>query len=258
MNDSAAGAAAGAWGIPGWAKVLLIAAITLMAAGVVAPMAIKAPASNMSGAAAMSNSLAAGSPGEQATAPAWSPAMFRVGFSFFVGFVIAYALRSFLKMALVAAGFMALLLFGLQYAGLIEVHWNAMERQYDAGSGWLHEQTRSFAAFIQGALPSGGASAGLARFPSKSMRGGCAVAGAAAARTPTTNSTAAVADIRNAFFIVASILTIARHTKQVYFYDQRSNAPFFHASFFHTPCQTKHPPPNRLPNRSPFRPTSAT
>lgn len=92
----------------------------------------------------------------------WSPAIFRMGFSFFVGFAMAYALRSFAKVTLFSAGVFFLLLFGLQYAGLVEVKWTAMADRYDGIQAWLKAQVGGFQAFVTGYLPSAGAAlAGL-------------------------------------------------------------------------------------------------
>jgi len=137
-----------------------------MAVGVILPLVRREPPQSIG---ALTNSLATEAP---ATSEDWSPAIFRLGFSFFVGFVVAYALRWFLKTALLAAGFMALLLFGLQYGGLIEVKWGAIEDKYEEGSGWVSRQTESFQALVTGALPSAGA-AGFGR-RANSRRGlGC-------------------------------------------------------------------------------------
>lgn len=92
----------------------------------------------------------------------WSPAIFRMGFGFFVGFAMAYALRSFVKVTIVSAGVFFLLLFGLQYAGLVEVKWAAMADRYDSLQEWLLAQVGGFRAFVTGYLPSAGAAlAGL-------------------------------------------------------------------------------------------------
>lgn len=92
----------------------------------------------------------------------WSPAIFRMGFGFFVGFAMAYALRSFVKVTIVSAGVFFLLLFGLQYAGLVEVKWAAMADRYDSLQEWLLAQVGGFQAFVTGYLPSAGAAlAGL-------------------------------------------------------------------------------------------------
>jgi len=92
----------------------------------------------------------------------WYPQMFRLGFSFFVGFCIAYALRVFFKLTAFAAGGVLLLLFGLQYAGIITVDWSAMGGHYDTLVRWLSAQAGSMRAFVTGYLPSTAtASAGL-------------------------------------------------------------------------------------------------
>lgn len=93
----------------------------------------------------------------------WSPAIFRMGFGFFVGFSMAYALKAFAKITVVSAGIFFLLLFGLQYAGLVEVKWTAMADQYDTLQEWLKAQLGGFQAFVTGYVPSAGAAlAGLA------------------------------------------------------------------------------------------------
>ena len=93
----------------------------------------------------------------------WSPAIFRMGFGFFVGFSMAYALKAFAKVTVVSAGIFFLLLFGLQYAGLVEVKWTAMADRYDTIQDWLKAQLGGFQAFVTGYLPSAGAAtAGLA------------------------------------------------------------------------------------------------
>ena len=88
---------------------------------------------------------------------------FRLGFSFFAGFCIAYALRAFLKLTLLAIGLVLLLLLGLQYAGVIEVDFSAMGEHYDTAVGWLRTQVTSFHQFVTGYLPSS-ATAGLGLF----------------------------------------------------------------------------------------------
>jgi uncharacterized membrane protein (Fun14 family) len=80
--------------------------------------------------------------------------IFRLGFSFFVGFAIAYALRTFLKVSIVTIGILLLGLFGLQYAGVITVDWAAMEQHYDTVVAWLRTETETFRTFVTGYLPS--------------------------------------------------------------------------------------------------------
>jgi len=105
---------------------------------------------------AATDEQAAEETGERDALDEWSPTIFRLGFSFFVGFAIAYALRSFMKISLITIGVVLLGLFGLQYAGIVDVNWQAMEAHYDTAAEWLGNQTQSFTAFVQGYLPSAG------------------------------------------------------------------------------------------------------
>ncbi|MEZ6235654.1 MAG: FUN14 domain-containing protein [Phycisphaerales bacterium] len=84
----------------------------------------------------------------------YSPAVFRLGFSFFAGFAMAYALRQFVKITVATLGVVLLGLFGLQYAGLIQVDWGLLEGKFDAAAAFLRDQTESFTAFVRGYLPS--------------------------------------------------------------------------------------------------------
>lgn len=93
----------------------------------------------------------------------YSPMIFRMGFSFFVGFAIAYALRQFVKISIIAIGILLLALFGLQYAGVIDVNWQAMNDHYDSIMAFLGSQTETFTTFVTGYLPSGASAlAGMA------------------------------------------------------------------------------------------------
>jgi len=94
------------------------------------------------------------------TAPAWQPAVFRLGFSFFVAFAIGFALRTFVKLTLLVAGVVLLCVFGLEYAGVLSVNWEAMSGSWDGIAAWLERQTSSFYDFVVGKLPSGAAAAG--------------------------------------------------------------------------------------------------
>lgn len=86
----------------------------------------------------------------------YSPTIFRLGFGFFLGFAVAFALRAAFKVVLLVVGGVFLLLIGLQMAGLISVNWDAMENIYTHTTAWLGTQTESFTAFLRGYIPSGG------------------------------------------------------------------------------------------------------
>ncbi len=84
----------------------------------------------------------------------WSTLFMKLGFSFVAGFSIAYALSSFLKLGLFMMGSVFLLLFGLQYVGIIDVNWQQMGNHYDAFIAWLQPHIGSFRGFITSNLPS--------------------------------------------------------------------------------------------------------
>ncbi len=166
---------------PGWVKLVLLVSVLVMAGG--AALGIAARAGGGGGAPAAERAAGGELPegasgfdiipqggGEDAAADAggddaewmreWSPAIFRLGFSFFVGFAIAYALRTFVKLSLVVVGLFALLLFGLEYGGFLEIHWGAIGDRYESLAGWASGQFESFKTFITGELPSAAAAVG--------------------------------------------------------------------------------------------------
>jgi uncharacterized membrane protein (Fun14 family) len=176
--------------IPGWPRALLGVAIVLMAAGLglgavtalggsgeeaipqTPPAAPRGAAVHpgLVGGLLPDDPPATTEPAGDATAGSaprglevWSPAIFRLGFSFFAGFCVAYALRSVLRLAIVFVGLVLLAIFGLQYAGLVDVNWARMGEGYESFVGWLGGQTESFQRFITGYLPSSASGvAGLA------------------------------------------------------------------------------------------------
>lgn len=197
--ESPASGFAQAWaGIAGWQRVAAILSVLVMAGGLALGVvaggdAASAPSTQTAagtaaggeagGASGIVSGLAPGddplgggvggdddateeADGDGAIAAAddpWSPAVFRMGFSFFVGFAIAFALRAFVKLSLISLGMFFLALFGLQYAGFIEVNWAAIGDRYESVRDWLAVELDSFRAFATGYLPSAGmALAGLA------------------------------------------------------------------------------------------------
>ncbi len=154
---------------------LLIVSIIAMVAAVAVPLLLPSPepATQSSSPEARTSTLtnsflpSTGDPTDSAPAeaqpsepPIWSRAVFQTGFGFFIGFAIAFAVRSFVKLSLIAVGLFALALFGLEYIGLVSVQWGAISERYDSVSDWLSAQTASFSTFITGQIP--GASAGIA------------------------------------------------------------------------------------------------
>ncbi len=84
----------------------------------------------------------------------WSALLTKVGFSFLVGFVIGYILRLFIKLVLLMSGIVLLTMFGLQYAGYINIDWYSLQIPYDAFIAWLQPHIGNFQEFISSNLPS--------------------------------------------------------------------------------------------------------
>lgn len=153
--------------LPRWKKVLLLLAGVCVVIGVVLLIVEGGAGPQTSGGGGNTPSGGAGlapdgvsraelPQGEQESDTAWSPLFLKMGFSFFVGFAIGYVFRTFLKLSLLAAGVIALALFGLQQAGLVEVHWEKMSGMFDAVMGHVREQASGFKTLLTGSLPAAG------------------------------------------------------------------------------------------------------
>jgi uncharacterized membrane protein (Fun14 family) len=82
-----------------------------------------------------------------------SPFMVKGGFGLFIGFAIGFAIRAFLRLAIVIVGFYLLMLTMMAYVGLIEVHWNLMDTQFTNLLSFLGRQFESIKTFLTGAIP---------------------------------------------------------------------------------------------------------
>jgi uncharacterized membrane protein (Fun14 family) len=151
--------------MPVWATALLLVAVMAMLAGLAIPLVAGGadagrPAAPPGALGLAGDGAAPGAgPAEPRGVAAWSPAIFRLGFSFFVGFAVAFALRTFFAFALAAVGFFVLALFGLQYSGLVEIKWGLLEQRYDAISQAAAAEARTAAVSAMRYLPSAGAAA---------------------------------------------------------------------------------------------------
>ncbi|MEO1128660.1 MAG: FUN14 domain-containing protein [Planctomycetota bacterium] len=169
-------------GLSWWQILLASAAVLAMAAGIALPMVLggetvpeaTATATGDVDASAFASGFAPSESGDTAAvepeeqADRISPVAFRMGFSFFVGFAIGFALRAFVRLSLIGIGLFALLLFGMQYAGFVDINWGAIGDRYESGSEWFSAQFKSFSTFASGELPSaalamGGLAVGLKR-----------------------------------------------------------------------------------------------
>jgi uncharacterized membrane protein (Fun14 family) len=77
----------------------------------------------------------------------------------FIGFAIGFAVRAFLRLAIVIIGFYLLVLSMMAYVGWIEIHWNLMENQFTNLISSLAAQFESFKTFLTGAIPASGLTA---------------------------------------------------------------------------------------------------
>jgi len=90
----------------------------------------------------------------------WGPVVFRMGFSFFVGFAAGHALRLFFKMGMLIVGVQILILVALQGFGWVSINWDEIRGGYDNFAAWLSGEGGGFTELLTGQLPS--AAAGLA------------------------------------------------------------------------------------------------
>jgi uncharacterized membrane protein (Fun14 family) len=159
----------GAWlrSLPRWKKVLLVVALLLVVAGVAmlfVETGAPPPAQGGGGGGGAQTSLLPGQPapsqlpGTAASEPA-SAGFFRLGFSFFAGFCIGFAVRKTLKLSAVFAGLLLLFLFLLAYAGLITVHWDAFDAMFQNLSQRVQRESENLRTFITGSLPAAGLAA---------------------------------------------------------------------------------------------------
>ena len=86
-----------------------------------------------------------------------------MGFSFFVGFAIGFAVKTFLKIMFFVVGTILLVLFVLQYNGMIHVNWASFEGSYNALITWISPHLGGLKNFITANLSSA-AMAGLGLF----------------------------------------------------------------------------------------------
>ena len=93
-------------------------------------------------------------PADGADARAVSVFLVKGGFGAFIGFAIGFAIRSFVRLAVVMLGVYFLALMFMSHAGWVEIHWSLMQDQFNRSVATLGEQFTSFKAFLTGAIPS--------------------------------------------------------------------------------------------------------
>ena len=93
----------------------------------------------------------------------WVALIAYMGFSFFVGFTIGYAFRTFLKFVFFLSGAIFIMLFLLQYNGIININWASFELVYNNLIAWISPHLGGLKSFITANLSSA-AMAGLGLF----------------------------------------------------------------------------------------------
>ncbi len=160
--------------LPRWQKSLLLVSALFIALGMglttfESPGKVESPPSGQTGGAL---DPSAGNPSSfvptQPTTPTqqshaetqtdttWSPVFLKLGFGFFVGFSMGFALRVFLSTALAFSGFFCIGLFALGQAELVTVEWETMGSVFDQFASKVGQQFQNLHAFLSGALPSAG------------------------------------------------------------------------------------------------------
>jgi len=101
-------------------------------------------------------------PQQSVEAGNWVALAAYMGFSFFVGFAIGFAVKTFLKIMFFIVGTILLVLFVLQYNGMIQVNWMSFEAVYDGIIAWITPHLGGLKNFATANLSSAGmASLGL-------------------------------------------------------------------------------------------------
>jgi len=113
-------------------------ALGILALGLAAPL-IGAPVRAQHQQSPPGTPVSPADPGDPTAASDLASTSFflRLGFSFIVGLAVGYALKIAFKVALVVGGLLLILLFGLQYHGIVDVNWAGMESNYDGLVDWL-------------------------------------------------------------------------------------------------------------------------
>lgn len=93
-------------------------------------------------------------PTSQPTSGVLSSALFRLGFSFTGGFFIGWLFRKSLKLALLAAGGVALVIAVGRQFDLFDLDWKAVESHTNQGLTWLKGGLETVKDFLKGYLPS--------------------------------------------------------------------------------------------------------
>ena len=159
--------------LPRWKKILLAMASLCVVTGLVL-LAVEpgsargdlstsqSPGSVPQGAAAFDVSNGERAPAPEQESSELAPVFLKLGFSFFVGFAVGYAFRTFLKLTLIFVGVLLIALFLLSYVEWVTVNWDTMARTFEIFVDAVKDDAQAFHKFVTGSLPQAGlASLGL-------------------------------------------------------------------------------------------------
>jgi uncharacterized membrane protein (Fun14 family) len=162
----------GTWlvAMPTWKKASLIVATLMLLMGWIFGLSPEASAdSTRGGASGLQAGLLPTNQGQSTPVGAENleePAargIFRLGFSFLVGFCLGSFLRATMRLASIAIGFWLAMTLLLSYYGLVVVDWQAVDGLWDQFVGNVENEWSNFQSFLTGSLPAAGlAIAGLA------------------------------------------------------------------------------------------------
>ncbi len=156
--------------LPRWKKISLLAAGAVIVTGgvlmLVDPGGATAPASSATpggtsgaGSALQSGLMPEGGGGTGGTgtpAPAEEPTakgIFRLGFSFVVGFALGSFLRTTIRFAAIAFGFWLAATLVLAYYDLLVVNWQGIDDLWTHFMTAIESEWQSFQSFVTGSLP---------------------------------------------------------------------------------------------------------
>lgn len=86
-----------------------------------------------------------------------SPALARGGASFMGGFLIGWAIRRTVKLAIIMAGMLLALLAAIKMTGWVDLDWAAIETNITHSLAWAQGKAEGFKEVLTGYLPSAGA-----------------------------------------------------------------------------------------------------
>lgn len=93
------------------------------------------------------------------TSSPWSSTMMRIGGSFTAAFIVAFLLRSFVRIGLVVAAVVAGGLYLLERTGVIGVDWTMFQSGAEDAAEWVGDRSDEVWAFVKKTVPSGTAAA---------------------------------------------------------------------------------------------------